>query len=130
MDLFKTNNEVMAVTAHFSRSAMLPYPSAPMAFQATAYCESGITKSGVRTRPGLVAADPAVLPLGSWIHVEGPAEHQGLYQVMDTGRLIKGKIIDIYLPSLEQAVRFGRQKIRVTVLKYGPARRKPVISLN
>ena len=33
-------------------------------FQATAYCESGTTKSGIPTSPGIVAADPRVLPLG------------------------------------------------------------------
>lgn len=90
----------------------------PIEFQATAYCDSGITKSGVHTSAGLVAADPKVLPLGSVIHVESP-DYPGIYQVMDTGRLVKGKIIDIFLPSLESAVEFGRQKVRVTVLRYG-----------
>jgi 3D (Asp-Asp-Asp) domain-containing protein len=90
----------------------------PIEFQATAYCDSGITKSGVHTSAGLVAADPRVLPLGSVIHVESP-DYPGIYQVMDTGRLVKGNIIDIFLPSLESAVEFGRQKVRVTVLRYG-----------
>ena len=90
----------------------------PIEFQATAYCDSGITKSGVRTSAGLVAADPKVLPLGSVIQMEGP-DYPGIYQVMDTGRLVKGKIIDVFLPSLESAVEFGRQKVRVTVLRYG-----------
>lgn len=90
----------------------------PIEFQATAYCDSGITKSGVYTSAGLVAADPKVLPLGSVIHVESQ-EYPGIYQVMDTGRLVKGKIIDIFLPSLDSAVEFGRQKVRVTVLRYG-----------
>jgi 3D (Asp-Asp-Asp) domain-containing protein len=90
----------------------------PVEFQATAYCDSGITKSGVHTSAGLVAADPKVLPLGSLIHVESP-DYPGIYQVMDTGRLVKGKIIDIFLPTLESAVEFGRQRVRVTVLRYG-----------
>jgi 3D (Asp-Asp-Asp) domain-containing protein len=44
----------------------------------TAYCVSGTTKSGQQTRPGIVAADPRVLPLGSVIRVEGVSEpHEG-----------------------------------------------------
>jgi len=130
MDLFdRTSSEVLAASTMSSLSELMPYPSSPMEFQATAYCESGITKSGVPTRIGLVAGDPALLPLGSWIQVQqGPPEHQGLYQVMDTGRLIKGKIIDIYMPTLEQAVKFGRQKVQITVVKYGPSRIKPILS--
>jgi 3D (Asp-Asp-Asp) domain-containing protein len=99
-----------------------------MDFEATAYCDWGITKSGVPVEFGIVAADPAVIPLGSWIQVECPPEHRGLYQVMDTGRLIKGKIIDIYLPTLEEAIQFGRQRVQMTVVTYGAAKRKPGLS--
>ncbi len=87
-------------------------------FQATAYCESGTTKSGVPTYPGVVAADPSVLPLGSVIHVDVP-RYRGIYQVMDTGRLIKGKIIDIFIPDYDLATEFGRRDVKVTVLRYG-----------
>jgi hypothetical protein len=75
--------------------------SPPVEFQATAYCDSGITKSGIPTSVGIVAADPKVLPIGSVINVEVPG-YPGVYQVMDTGRL-----------------EFGRQKVKVTVLRYG-----------
>jgi 3D (Asp-Asp-Asp) domain-containing protein len=101
----------------------LPFPSSPVPFQATAYCEYGITKSGVWVAPGIAAADVTVLPLGSLIHVEG-AMHRGVYRIMDTGRLIKGKIIDLYMPSLASAIKFGRQKVSVRVLQYGPAKQK------
>jgi len=101
----------------------LPFPSSPVPFQATAYCEYGITKSGVWVAPGLAAADLSVLPLGSLIHVEG-AMHWGVYRIMDTGRLIKGKIIDLYIPSLAGATKFGRQEVSVRVLQYGPSKQK------
>ena len=97
-------------------------------FEATAYCDFGITKSGAVTAEGLVAADPDVLPLGSVIQLDAETYH-GVYQVMDTGALVKGRIIDIYMPDLQDATEFGRQKVQVTVLHYGPA--KPVyISCN
>jgi 3D (Asp-Asp-Asp) domain-containing protein len=87
-------------------------------FQATAYCESGETRSGVQTMPGVVAADPRLIPLGSVIYVDVP-RYRGVYKVMDTGRLVKGKIIDIYIPDYNLAVKFGRRKARVTVLRRG-----------
>jgi 3D (Asp-Asp-Asp) domain-containing protein len=93
-------------------------PQAPEEFQATAYCVTGITKSGVMVAPGHVAADPRVIPLGSMIYVDSPLM-SGIYQVLDTGRLIKGKIIDIYIPSYERCIDFGRRTVKVKVLRYG-----------
>jgi len=116
--------EVMAASARFDRAANLPYPSAPIDFVATAYCDLGITKSGVPVEVGLVAADPGYLPLGSWIYIVNPSQ-RGIYQVMDTGRLIRGKRIDIYLPAWDEAIQFGRQKIQVIVLKYGTGLLEP-----
>jgi 3D (Asp-Asp-Asp) domain-containing protein len=90
----------------------------PVEFWATAYCDEGTTKSGVPAAPGIVAADPTVLPLGSVICVQ-KAGYDGLYQVMDTGRLVRGRTIDIYIPSLRLATEFGRRRVRVTVLRHG-----------
>ena len=87
-------------------------------FKATAYCIKGITKSGVPVAPGHVAADPRIIPLGSMIYVESPLM-SGIYQVTDTGRLIKGKIIDIFIPSYGKSIEFGRRNVRVKVLRYG-----------
>ncbi len=103
-------------------------PKAPEEFQATAYCVAGITKSGVPVVPGHVAADPKVIPLGSMIYVDSPSMG-GIYQVLDTGRLIKGKIIDIYIPSYERCMEFGRRMVKIKVLRYGylgyPHNRQP-----
>ena len=93
-------------------------PKAPEEFQATAYCVTGITKSGIPVAPGHVAADPKVIPLGSMIYVDSPLMG-GIYQVLDTGRLIKGKIIDIYIPSYKRCIEFGRRSVKVKVLRYG-----------
>ena len=87
-------------------------------FEATAYCVTGITKSGARVVPGHVAADPKVIPLGSMIYVDSPLMG-GIYQVLDTGELIKGKIIDIFIPNYEDCVEFGRRGVKVQVLRYG-----------
>jgi 3D (Asp-Asp-Asp) domain-containing protein len=125
-DLFNFSARMAMGSTGFQLAKSLPYPSDPVDFISTAYCETGITKSGIPVAAGLVAADPHVLPLGSWIKVDGPL-YSGIYQVMDTGRLVRGKKIDIYLPSVSKAIKYGLRKVRVTVLKYGPVRRKPVL---
>lgn len=125
-DLFNFSARVAMGSTEFRRAQSLPYPADPIDFISTAYSEKGITKSGIPVASGLVAADPHVLPLGSWIMVEGPL-YSGIYQVMDTGRLVKGKRIDIYLPTTLKAINYGLRKVKVTVLKYGPMRRKPTL---
>jgi 3D (Asp-Asp-Asp) domain-containing protein len=101
-----------------NRSSRQFIPSGLENFQATAYCDVGVTKSGVMVAPGHVAADPKVIPLGSMIYVESPLMG-GIYQVLDTGRLVKGKIIDIFIPNYERCVDFGRRMVKVKVLRYG-----------
>lgn len=87
-------------------------------FLATAYSHDGITKSGLPASTGLIAADPRILPIGSLVQMDSTA-YRGLYQVMDTGRLIKGKRIDIFIPNTDSALAFGAQKVSLTVLRYG-----------
>ena len=87
-------------------------------FHATAYCLTGLTSAGVPTAPGYAAADPNVIPLGSMIYIDTPLM-SGVYQVMDTGALIKGKIVDIFIPSYEACLEFGRRAVKVKVLRYG-----------
>lgn len=87
-------------------------------FHATAYCLTGLTAAGVPAAEGYVSADPKVIPLGSMIYIESPFM-SGVYQVMDTGELIKGKIIDIFLPSYQACMKFGRRMVKVRVLRYG-----------
>ncbi len=88
------------------------------AFQATAYCDFGITFSGILVHRGMVAADPNILPIGSVIEVKA-GEYSGIYTVMDTGGVVKGHLIDIYMPDYEEAVQFGRQGVKVRVLRLG-----------
>ncbi|UCF35365.1 MAG: 3D domain-containing protein [Acidobacteriota bacterium] len=87
-------------------------------FEATAYCDFGITYSGVLVQRGIVAADPRILPIGSVIEVEA-GDYSGIYTVMDTGGVVKGQIIDIYVPDYEEAIQFGRQNVRVRIIRKG-----------
>jgi 3D (Asp-Asp-Asp) domain-containing protein len=97
---------------------------APKKFHATAYALHGTTASGSQTRRGVIAADPKILPLGSVVQVRVGQKYSGVYTVHDTGRLIKGKLIDIWMPSNKEARRFGRQPVKLVVLKYGARGRK------
>jgi len=90
-------------------------------YVATAYSLRGRTASGRMVSKGLIAADPRVLPLGSRVRLEAGG-YSGEYLVADTGGLIKGKRIDIWIPSSREAMRFGRRKVKLTVLSY-PQRR-------
>jgi 3D (Asp-Asp-Asp) domain-containing protein len=95
-------------------------PAEWMRMAATAYCDHGITDSGLRTRRGSVAADPRVIPLGSRIRVEGlHGAPDGTYTVLDTGRTIKGREIDVFIPRCAAAKAFGRQHVRVKILEPG-----------
>lgn len=87
-------------------------------FLATAYCLKGQTASGVTVRRGIIAADPKVLPLGSVVRIQA-GSYSGIYTVMDTGGAIKGRKIDIYIPTRKEAIVFGARKVKVEVLRHG-----------
>lgn len=83
------------------------------AFSATAYCFSGRTAMGHGVRRGLIAADPRVLKMGSRVYINA-GQWSGTYLVSDTGGAIKGKRIDIWVPSCGEARRFGRRTVQVS----------------
>uniref|UniRef100_Q01WM9 3D domain protein n=1 Tax=Solibacter usitatus (strain Ellin6076) TaxID=234267 RepID=Q01WM9_SOLUE len=90
------------------------------AFEATAYAQRDVTASGKISRSGLVAADPAVLPLGSKIHVTNAGAYSGVYTVADTGSKVQGRHIDIFIHGAARAKAFGKKTVLVRVLRRGP----------
>ena len=84
----------------------------------TAYCTgcSGITANGtdLRSNPELkvIAVDPSVIPLGTRVYVEGYGEAIAA----DTGGAIKGNKIDVFIPTQEDALNWGRRTVQVTIL--------------
>jgi 3D (Asp-Asp-Asp) domain-containing protein len=94
----------------------------PQAYIATAYNLPGRTASGLRVAKGIIAADPRVLPLGTRVRLEaGP--YSGEYIVGDTGSAVRGRKIDVWVPTHREACRFGRRNIKLSVLSYGGKRR-------
>jgi 3D (Asp-Asp-Asp) domain-containing protein len=84
-------------------------------FTATAYCLKGRTAMGNGVRRGIIAADPRFLKLGSRINM-GAGTYTGQYVVSDTGGGIKGRRIDIWVPTCAEARRFGRRTVQIGVL--------------
>jgi len=94
-------------------------------FIATAYSVEGTGASGKWSHPGSVAADRKVLPLNSRIRVYGAGRYSGDYTVEDTGGKVDGHHIDVYMPTHAEATKFGRQRVKVVVLKYGDDEASP-----
>ena len=91
-----------------------------MRMLATAYCDRGPTRSGVRAQHGVVAADIRHLPLGTRLQVLAPGQsYAGVYTVLDTGSKISGRDLDIFMASCARARRFGKRPVRVKILTTG-----------
>jgi 3D (Asp-Asp-Asp) domain-containing protein len=85
-------------------------PTSSLRFIATAYSQKGKMANGQYVHSGAIAADTRILPIGTIVIIDG----MGTFIVKDTGGAIKGNRIDIYMPSISQARKFGR---RAVVLK-------------
>ncbi|WP_423800290.1 ubiquitin-like domain-containing protein [Neobacillus sp. SAB-20_R2A] len=85
----------------------------------TAYCNgcSGRTATGfnLRSNPDakIIAVDPNIIPLGTKVYVEG----YGYAVAADTGGAIKGYIIDVFMPTKADAYRWGRKKVKITIMQ-------------
>ncbi|HEX5724081.1 MAG TPA: 3D domain-containing protein [Longimicrobiaceae bacterium] len=103
------------------RSAGSGFPvSGTLEMSSTAYCLRGNMRTGVRTRDGMAAGDPRVLPLGSVVRLAHPDGRPiGIFVVMDTGGAIKGNKIDIYMADCGEAIRWGRRPVVAEVLAIG-----------
>ncbi len=74
----------------------------------------GMTRSGTQVRPGVIAVDPKVIPLGSKVYIK---EYKKIYSAEDTGGAIKGNKIDIYYEDKDYVDKFGRKTLNIYVLK-------------
>jgi 3D (Asp-Asp-Asp) domain-containing protein len=104
--------------------------------KATAYClckkccgksvdnpEYGVTRSGLKIVPNtgmkVIAVDPKVIPLGTWVYVEGlnGAPDYGYAIAADTGGAIKNNKIDLYMDSHDATYQWGIKDVKVYILK-------------
>lgn len=71
----------------------------------------GVTASGTTARHGTIAADTRLLPFKTVIYVPG----YGYGRVEDRGGAIKGAKLDLWFPSHQQALKWGRRRMKVKV---------------
>jgi 3D (Asp-Asp-Asp) domain-containing protein len=94
--------------------------------EVTGYCSckkccgeeaAGITASGKKVSYNhgrFVAADTRVLPFGTKVSI--PGYHDGVpVEVIDRGGAIKGDKLDLYFPTHQAALNWGRRTVNVTV---------------
>lgn len=76
-----------------------------------------LTHMGTKVRPGIIAVDPKLIPLGSRVYIEFADGHGAYATAEDTGGAIKGKRIDIAMATVDEAYEFGMQKAKVYIVK-------------
>jgi 3D (Asp-Asp-Asp) domain-containing protein/peptidoglycan hydrolase CwlO-like protein len=88
-----------------------PTHGSKMTVSSTGYCLDGNTAIGVPTSHGVVAVDPAVIPLGTKMYVPGYGEGVAA----DTGSAVQGRMIDLWFSSCDQAIAWGTQTVTITI---------------
>ena len=100
-----------------SAPAPAPAPTGPpaagtrMTVSSTGYCLRGRTSTGIPTGWGVVAVDPAVIPLGTRMTIPGYGEGVAA----DTGSAVRGAMIDVWFPKCSQALEWGRKVVTITI---------------
>lgn len=89
----------------------------PYFVQATGYSSADegngeYTCTGTRLHHGIIAVDPAVIPLGTRVYIPGYGEAIA----DDTGGMIKGDRIDLAFETQQEAIDYGRQNIEIYIL--------------
>ena len=85
-------------------STALPSPGARLRFSVTGYCKGTTTASGVNQRTGIDNLSD---------------RYNGIYTIMDTGPAVKGRELDLYMWSCNEALALGRRAAAVTVVRLG-----------
>jgi 3D (Asp-Asp-Asp) domain-containing protein len=77
----------------------------------TGYSMPGRTATGLPVGLGIVAVDPAVIPLGTRLSIPGYGEGVAA----DTGGAVQGLTIDLWFPTLAGALAWGRRTVTITL---------------
>jgi 3D (Asp-Asp-Asp) domain-containing protein len=111
-----------ATTRWYLASYAPPRYGEPVPIEMTAYCLTRTTtRRGRYVRAGIVAADPRLFPLSRYVELYDGRRYLGRFLIDDTGRLIKGNIIDVWMPTCREAKIFGRRKGIAVLVPRDPA---------
>ena len=103
-----------ARTVETRAAAPVAAPAAPgsaITVTATGYSLPGNSSTGLPIGPGVVAVDPSVIPLGTRMTIPGYGE--GI--AADTGSAVTGYTIDLWFPTLTDALAWGRRTVTITL---------------
>jgi 3D (Asp-Asp-Asp) domain-containing protein len=86
-------------------------PGSTVTVSATGYSMPGRTATGLPVGFGIVAVDPSVIPLGTRMTIPGYGEGVAA----DTGSAVRGYTIDLWFPTLADALAWGRRTVTITL---------------
>jgi 3D (Asp-Asp-Asp) domain-containing protein len=78
---------------------------------ARGYSLPGRAATGLPVGPGVVAVDPAIIPLGTRLTIPGYGEGVAA----DTGSGVVGNTIDLWFPTFADALAWGRRTVTITL---------------
>lgn len=90
-----------------------------IAVSVTAYCLQGRTRRGNLVRDGIIAVDRKLFPLGREVDLFFGRKKYGRFLADDTGGVIKGGIIDVWMADCSAARRFGRRRGYAQLVRRG-----------
>lgn len=107
----------LAPTVSTPSATTAPTTTAPepgghtLTVSSTGYSLPGHTATGLPVGWGIVAVDPSVIPLGTRLTIPG----YGDGVAADTGSAVRGADIDLWFPTLAQALAWGRRTVTITI---------------
>ncbi len=102
--------EQLATPSDASKSQQEPWTAIG---DISSYCLQGLTRSETWVEPGIAAADPDFIPLGSIVEIED----YGTVVIKDTGSQIRRWRIDIWNSDCNWSKNWGRQERRIRVIE-------------
>lgn len=112
----------LKASAEFLKVQVTAYCSCPICTGKTSSSPAyGVTKSGISVfdNPFVIAAHPQTLPQGSIVFIDGV----GFRLTADTGSFMYwkdgNKVVDLYMPSHTEALKWGRQLKTLLVIRWG-----------
>ena len=111
--------ELIGFTEQFDSALITRYaPLDPNAIEGMCYSgDPNITSTGMQVGPNIIAVDPARIPYGSKVLIEGFDE---VFIAGDTGsamRNAEGLLIDVFAYTKEEAFQFGIQERKIIILE-------------
>jgi 3D (Asp-Asp-Asp) domain-containing protein len=91
--------------------AAAPSTAGTITVASTGYSLAGTTATGLPVGWGVVAVDPAVIPLGTRLTIPGYGEGVAA----DTGSGVEGAAIDLWFPTPAEAMGWGRRVVTITL---------------